>query len=145
MIRVMVWLAFLFTIAMWAPARSVAHEMPFENIKLVVVEQGQAKERDVALIFDDADFTLRDRKDRNELHRITYAAVTKFAYEYAESPKFLSAPAASGGKRHWLAIYYEDKGTPKTIVLALDEYEYKDILMVAKIIAEKEVEGAPEE
>jgi hypothetical protein len=44
-----------------------------------------------------------------------------------------------------LAVYYEEKGAPATMVLILDEYEYKNILTDAKLIAEKEVEGAPEE
>jgi hypothetical protein len=126
---------------------AAAHEMPFENTALVVVEQGRAKERAVALIFDDLDFTLRDRRDRNlVLHKIQYQAVSKFAYEFAEQPKFLAdGPPSSGKPRHWLAIYYEDNGAPATMTLILDEYEYKNILTVCKIIAEKEVEGAPTE
>jgi hypothetical protein len=123
----------------------IAHEMPFQNTALATVDAAKVKERPVALIFDDLDFFLRDANDRSELYRIKYADVSRFAYEFSESPKFLAAPAAGSAKRHWLAVYYEEKGAPATMVLILDEYEYKNILTVAKLIAEKEVEGAPEE
>jgi hypothetical protein len=131
--------------ALLVPRGALAHEMPFEETKLIAVEQGQAKTRDVALIFDDLDFTLRDRSDRGVLHKIKYETVSRFAYEFAEQPKFLEGPAPTSGKQHWLAIYYEDSGAPTTMVLILDEYEYRNVLTVCRIIAEKEVEGAPEE
>jgi hypothetical protein len=127
------------------PAGSIAHEMPFEKTKLVVVEQDQAREQAVALIFDDYDFTIRDLKNRTlVLHNLKYEAVSRFAYEFAERPQFLNASIASSEKRHWLAIFYEDKGAPATMILILDPDEYQNILTVAKIIAEKEVDGAPE-
>jgi hypothetical protein len=138
-------LFFLVTLAL-APGLALCHEVPFEKTIQVFQENGQAKERAVALVYDDDKLMIRDRADKNgekqTYHDIPYAAITTFRYAHAAAPPGQAAGSASATAepRHWLAIHCLDGGKESVVLLVLDPEEAENAVGMAGILTGKEVE-----
>ena len=92
------------------------------------------KQVDARLVFSDANKNLVVRVTERDFVTVPQDQVDKFSYEYTKKHRITQGAIVmlTKSKSHWLYVDFHDQNGAKSVVLRMDENQYKQIQDVVK-------------
>ena len=105
------------------------------------------KQVDARLVFSDANKNLVVRVAERDFVTVPQDQVDKFSYEYTKKHRITQGAIVmlTKSKSHWLYVDFHDQNGAKSVVLRMDENQYKQIQDIVKTQIGKDVQMLQDE